>query len=360
MRLRTLMLLVFCAQLAVATAQEFIPLTEEDIARLGIVFAPVSSPDRQSGNRFPATVVNSPESVSEVVMPFLGTLERWYVAPGARVHEGQVLADIRSQEVLELQNQWLTAKAELEQAEFLLSRDRTLLEQGIVSRQRLQETERIATHARIDLNALGGILDRAGFDAETLESLEHNPERLGVFGLNAPRSGYLTARAVTPGQYAEKYQPVATLGGNEQPWLKAAIPVRYVRNIEPGNILNLGGLKETVIVRFRELTVQESTQTVEVLAEFNEPVSYLPGQILNLILPPAASGILIPGNAVVFSGDQTVAHFRTAGGVEARVLDLEPAGSNYVAGPTVHSGEQVVIQGAAVLKGVQLGLGQDE
>jgi hypothetical protein len=70
--------------------------------------------------------------------------------------------------------------------------------------------------------------------------------------------------------------------------------------------------------------------------------------------------MLVPGDAVVHSGDNTVVFVRTVDGVEARVLDLEPAGSNYVAGPQLRVGDQLVIQGASVLKGVQLGLGQDE
>ena len=360
MRFQHLMPWILIALTTAVNAQGFIPLTEQDIARIGLVFAPVGSSDRQSGNRFPATVVNSPESVSEVVMPFQGVLERWFVNPGEYVHGAQVLAEIRSQEVLELQNQWLTAKAELEQAEFLLSRDRALLEQGIVSRQRLQETERIATHARIDLDALSSILDQAGFNAEILEALERNPEGLGLFGLEAPKSGYLTARTTTPGQFVQKYQAIATLGGNEQPWLRIDIPVRYARALEPGVVLSLGGLSETVTVRFRELIVKESTQTVEVLAEFNGPASYLPGQVLNLVVPPADGGALIPGNAVVYTGDQTIVYFRTTGGVEAKVLDLKPAGSNYIAGPEVRIGDTLVIQGAAVLKGIQLGLGQGQ
>jgi len=360
MRLQNLMPWILMVLTTAVNAQEFIPLTDEDIMRIGLVFAPVGSPDRQSGNRFPATVVNSPESVSELAMPFQGVLERWYVSTGEYVHEAEVLAEIRSQEVLELQNQWLTAKAELEQADFLLSRDRTLLEQGIVSRQRLQETERVATHARIDLDALGSILDQAGFDAEALEALERNPEKLGVFGLQAPKAGYLTARSITPGQYAQKYQAIGTLGGSEQPWLRVDIPVRYAIALEPGDILSLAGLSETVTVRFRELTVEEITQTIEVLAEFNTLVSYLPGQVMSLVVPPAEDGALIPGNAVVYSGDQTIVYFRAAGGVEAKILDLEPAGGNFFAGPEVRVGDQVVIQGAAILKGIQLGLGQSE
>ncbi|MCB1670945.1 MAG: efflux RND transporter periplasmic adaptor subunit [Pseudomonadales bacterium] len=341
-------------------AQEFIPLDDNDLARLGLVFAPVTEPDRRSGSRFPATVINSPESASEVAVPYQGTLERWHAAPGDRVMAGQSLATLRSQEVLDLQNLWLTTSAEHEHAGFFLNRDTQLFEKGIISGQRLQETEHELHRMTIELNSLTGALARAGFDVPALEALVENPERLGVYTLRAPVSGILTKRSLMAGQYADKFQVVAALGSGGDPWLRASVPARYASRIEAGQVLSLAGVAETVTVRFREQAVHETTQTLEVLAEFNEPMDYLPGQILSLVIPAAASGVLVPGDAVVHSGEDTIVFVRTSGGVEARILDLEPAGSNYVAGPSLRVGDQLVIQGAAVLKGVQLGLGRDE
>ena len=269
-------------------------------------------------------------------MPFSGTLERWHVMPGEHVYEGLVLADFRSQEVLELQNQWLAAKAELEQAEFLLQRDRTLLDQGIISRQRVQETARIATHARIDLNALGAILNRAGFNADTLEVLEQNTRTTRYVQFELSKNlVFLPHAHLLLDNLPRSTCRLLLLPAMSRPGCGRIIPVRHARSIEPGVILSLGGTREAVTVRFSDLAVRESTQTVEVLAEFNAQVDYLPGQILTLVVQPSGSGVLIPGDAVVFSGDETIVYFRTVGGVEAKVLDLEPAGSNYMAGPEV-------------------------
>ncbi|MEZ5491731.1 MAG: efflux RND transporter periplasmic adaptor subunit [Gammaproteobacteria bacterium] len=345
---------------ALAQAQGFIPLSEEDIARLGIVFAPVTNLDRQSGNRYPATVINSPESASDVVVPFQGTLERWHAVPGETVGIGQLLATLRSQEVVDLQNRWLAAYSEIELAEYMVERNRQLYEKGIVARQRLEEAEHDLSQVRTALNSLTGILARGGHNDQSLARLMDSPEDFGLFTLRAPIGGTLTARSINAGQTAEKYQVVASLGSGAQPWLRARVPARYADRLQPGRVLNLSSVSASVTLRYRDFSVHETTQTIEVLAEFNQPVDYLPGQVLNLILPASEAGMLVPGDAVVHSGDNTVVFVRTVDGVEARVLDLEPAGSNYVAGPQLRVGDQLVIQGASVLKGVQLGLGQDE
>lgn len=360
MRITPLLLLAHWMLGVVAHGQEFIPLTEADIARLGIVFAPLTQLDRQSGNRFPATVINSPESVSEVIAPFQGTVERWHVAPGQTVGAGQLLATLRSQQVLDLQNSWLGSLIEAEHAAFLLERDTQLFEQGIIARQRLQETEHEFEQAQIELNRLTGTLARAGFTEQTLQELADTPAQLGVYGLRAPSGGMLTSRSRVAGQPVEEYQSVATLGGAGQPWLRASVPARYAAELQAGKVLSVAGYPVTVTLRYRDLAVDESSQTVEVLAEFDSSVDFLPGQVLNLVVPPVDAGVLVPGSAVVHSGEDTVVFVRSQEGVEARVVPLEPAGGNYVAGAQLRVGDQVVIQGAAVLKGVQLGLGQDE
>jgi hypothetical protein len=43
--------------------------------------------------------------------------------------------------------------------------------------------------------------------------------------------------------------------------------------------------------------------------------------------------------------------------VESRVLDLQPFGSDYLAIAGIDAGAEVVVRGAALLKGIQLGLG---
>lgn len=344
----------------ISFSQEFIPLAEVDMARLGIVFAPLSSPDRQSGNRFPATVVSSPEQVADIVVPFRGAIVRWHVAPGATVGSDQVLADIHSQEVHQLQKNWLTAWSAVSQAEHEAERDQLLFDKGIIAQRRLAESEHILQQARFELNGFTGILAQAGFDRQSLEELVDRPERMGIYALRSPGHGVLTARHYSVGQHMEKYQVAGSLGTGGQPWLQANIPVRYAGSIDPGRSLGIDGSPASAIVKYRELIVNEASQTITLLAEFNSPVDFIPGMILNLVLPVDENKILVPGDAVVHNGDNTVVYLRTADGVEARTVRLEPAGSNYIAGEELRVGDQVVIQGAAILKGIQLGLGQDE
>lgn len=354
------LLLSFFFANAVVNAQEFIPLDDGDIERLGISFAPVTLVDPQAGSQFPATVVNSPDSVSILTAPYAGTIEQWNAIPGTVVEAGSVLATIRSPEILELQSQWLEAHNELEQAQFAVQRDEELLAEGIVSLQRLQQTRRELRQAELALGAAANSLDRAGIDETGLQQLLSNSESMGIYALRAPVTAVLSHRALVVGEYVAAFNEVASLQGSANPWLSSKIPARLAASLHPGHQLSLSDSGVTMTLRQKDLVIDETTQTVELLAEFNQPVPYLPGQVLSVILSPQSGGVLIPVDAVVHSGEETLVFVAGNQGVEARSLQLVPAGNHYIAQSGISAGDRVVVQGASVLKGIRLGLGSDE
>ncbi len=343
-----------------AHGQELIELSDEDLARLAIIFAPVTEIDRQSGSRFPATVTVSPESASVLLAPYSGTVVRWHESTGAMLDSGAVLATIRSQDVLEIQNQWLDAASQLVQAEFEKTRDEKLFAEGVISQQRLQSSLRQYQQTQSLADVTVARLQQAGFTRSEINSLADTTAGLGRYELRAASTGVLSHRAVDVGQFVEAYAELASMQLSGQAWLKIQLPARIGSSLESGHPLTLAGTGERLILRQKNLEIDETTQTIELLAEFESAVNYLPGRVVTVIVAPAFGGVLVPADAVVHNGNNTVVYVQSGSAIEARILNLEAAGSNYIARAGLSVGEMVVIQGAAVLKGIQLGLGRDE
>jgi hypothetical protein len=110
--------------------------------------------------------------------------------------------------------------------------------------------------------------------------------------------------------------------------------------------------------------IDSSNQTIELFAEFDAVEDggrrFTTGQIISVVLPPSREGVLISDRAVVHSGNVATVYVRGPSGVEARELTLRSVGAQYLAESGIAAGEMVAIQGAAVLKGIQLGLGSVE
>lgn len=349
--------LLLCAPVQ---AQEPVAISAEDIVRMGVVFAAAAPVDTSSGARFPATVVNSPDSAASVTALWSGTLAGWTAIAGAPVSAGSVLATVRSQEVLPVQEDWIAAVTALESADLALRRDDTLFTQGVIAQQRLTQTRLTQQQAAFAERSARALLTQGGFDAARLQSLREQGRGLGEFYLLAQEDGVLTQRLHTTGAWLSAGDVVATLNAGTRRWVSAHIPARAAGGLSIGQRLSIADSGEALTLRQMDQVIDASNQTIELLAEFDNETALATGQIVALVLPPSAPGVLVPDRAVVHSGSSTTVYVRTAAGVEARTLALQPIGADYLALEGIAPGEEIAIQGTAILKGIQLGLGGGE
>lgn len=343
-----------------ASAQEIVPISDEDIGRMGVVFAAVIAVDTSAGARYPATVVNSPDSASSLTAPWAGTVVSWTLIAGQSASAGTVLATLRSQDILPLQNAWISAVSELEGADFELRKDESLFSQGVISQQRLTQTRLLQQQATFAERTARSHLAQGGFNAARLQALRGQGTGLGEYFLVAHEEGVLTQRMHTAGAYVEAGELTATLNAGTRRWVSAHVPARAAAALTIGHALSIAGSGETLTLRQKDFVIDSSNQTIELLAEFDADAAFTTGQILSLVLPPAGQGVLIPDRAVVHSGSDTTVFVRTGNGIEARSLALQSIGADYLATSGIAPGEQIAIQGTAILKGIQLGLGGGE
>jgi len=337
-------------------AQELLPLDAGTEHRLGLVFTRLAAPDQQAGAVVPAQVISSPLQQSSVVALYGGVLESWVVQPGYPVAAGEVLGLLRSPQVLELQQNWLEAHAAEQLASAALQRDQRLLADGVIAASREQQTRREQQAASSRLQALGAQLQQAGFAQSDLTALTRPGAQLGLYRIVAREAGLVAHLQLLPGAAVNSGDALLSIS-SDSVWISAEVPARLATVLAEGQALRVEREAAALILRQRDQSVDAATQTIGILAEFIEPVSLLPGQLVSLVLPATAQGVLVPADAVVRNGSLTSVYVRSAGGVESRVLQLQVLGSDYLATSGVSAGEEVVIRGAALLKGIQLGLG---
>ncbi len=343
-------------------AQESIPLAADDLQRMAIVFAPVQAVANSDGDRVTATVVSPPDAPATLNALFAGQLQSWHVDTGADVSAGQLLATLRSEDLLEAQQIFMDAVIALGHADAAQVRDQRLFDEGIISEQRLQASNRDRQMAAVAESSARRRLSSAGFSNSDLSQLQSGSSTLGQYQLKAPTDGAITQRLVQAGAQVSDGDALLALRSTDQLWVNARVPARIADRLTTGSRLSLANSSATLILRQIDRQIDSTNQTLGILAEFDadNSVSMLPGQLVTLILPPADRGVRVPAEAVVHAGEETTVYVRTTNGAEARVLQLTPSGRHYIATDGLRVGEEVVVQGSAVLKGIQLGLGGTE
>ena len=179
---------------------------------------------------------------------------------------------------------------------------------------------------------------------------------MGTYNIRARQAGKLGHQAVLTGAYVATDELIGTVTDDER-WLKASIPSRLAMGMRQGQRLAVSGYSASLTLMQMDQEIDPRTQTVDILARFDGPVEFMPGQLINLIIPPVENGVVIPSEAVVHSGDETLVYVKAEGGVVSNSLSLTPLGADYLASGGIAAGTEIVVRGAAIVKGIQLGLG---
>ena len=354
-----LLQLILAAQLIVlygtAKGQDIISLTDIDMQRLGLVFAELQSSSGEQGVAVPARIIHAPAADTALRANYSGVLTQWHVNSGEQLVRGARVATIRSQGILVLQQQWLDSVVALQEHQFLVEKDKTLLAEGIISRLRLEQAERAFARAENAEKSARESLIQAGMNEDDLAVLR-TEKAIGLYNIRARQDGVLSHRAVITGEYIEAGTMIGSVAGS-QVWLQAGVPGRLAMGMRQGQLLRVPGTNTSLTLMQKDLEIDPATQTVDIMACFDGVVSFVPGQLVSLIIPPVQTGVLIPAEAVVHSEGAAVVFVRTGSGVEIRPLSLIPLGADYLADSGISAGEQVVVRGAAIVKGIQFGLG---
>lgn len=351
-----LLLCLPCLCLSLTSHAEMIPITGDVIDRFDIGFAVVRASAQGSGTPVPGVVIRSPDAVSRVIPRYDGIITAWHVAPGDSVQAGDPLVTLSSPALLDEMARWITAREANTRARTALDRDRALFDAGVIAQSRLADSESLQRETQQRLAVMTQRLDAAGIDISNLDAAEPP----GSYTLVAPASGRLAHQARLVGERVSMGETLASLNRPDPLWVRAEVPRRLADRLSPQQSLHLRSTGEALTLQRLDGEFDPDSQTIGLLAQFDGESRLRPGAIVSLALPDAAEGIHIPASAVVHTGQSTVVYVRTDAGVEARELALSPNGSDYIANDGIKAGEQIVIQGTAVIKGIQLGLGGED
>jgi len=233
-----------------------------------------------------------------------GYLKRWYFDIGARVKQGQLLAEIDSPEVdqqlLQARSDLETAQANLRQARITADRWEALLESGSVSKQ---ETD-VAVSA---LSAMKATADSSAANVRRLEQLQ------GFERIYAPFDGVITARNTDIGALIDAGSATAGrelfhMAAIQRLRVFVAVPEIYSRAARTGASAALtldeypGREFHGTLVR-NASAIDPASRTLLVEVDVDNPKDeLLPGAyvFVHLKLPRETPSVSVPANVLLF------------------------------------------------------------
>ncbi len=138
-----------------------------------------------------------PGNIISLSFPVSGYLTSAGVLPGTRIRKGQVLATLEDMQLIQLQQDYLTAKEKLQLAESEFSRQRELNQSKASSDKMLQQAKTEMETQRILTYALAKKLELIGISPATLRA--DNISR--SVSIKSPINGFVSAVNVNTGKY---------------------------------------------------------------------------------------------------------------------------------------------------------------
>jgi cobalt-zinc-cadmium efflux system membrane fusion protein len=226
------------APAAAAVRSSEIPMTEVQLAALGVrVAAPL--PAAEAGTlRFPARVMVPPTAERAVVAPLAGTVEQLLVSAGDTVRVGQPLAMLFSAELSTLKAGYVQMQAAERLARADLDRDTALHADGIIAARRMEETRGRHQVAAAQLDETRQRLRLAGVgDAEL--SGKAGAAMSAAMTLRAPQDGVVLAQAAQVGERVEAGTLLFRVAKLDRLWLDVQVPVEAAARLKAGDTLRL-------------------------------------------------------------------------------------------------------------------------
>jgi len=182
---------------AIAVESNLIQLTKEQVALAQLVTAPIQLGKMKGMAHLNGLVDVPPTGIASVSIPMGGYVQDINLIPGTYVKKGQVLATVKDPTYVQLQENYLAAKAKLLYLQQDIDRQKTLLTQEAVSKKAYQQLQADFATNQIQVKALSEQLKLINIQPDNLTT----EKMTSLVQLIAPISGYITKVNINRGKY---------------------------------------------------------------------------------------------------------------------------------------------------------------
>lgn len=269
------------------------------------------------------------QSRKTIPAKFNGRIEKLFIdKTGDHVSKGQALFEIYSPDLVQAQNDYLVA-----------------LNNSANDKNALAE----ASKKKLEL---------FGLTSEQIEMLKNSGEIKLTLKYFSPVSGTVIEKKVQEGMYVNEGSPIYEIADLSTLWNIAEVNESELSMIKVGNKVKLKlkayqGEQFTGRVTFIYPVINPQTRTVKVRSEFSSQNSKLKPQMYGetIFSYDAGKGLLVPADAVIFSGDRNVVWIKTSEKMfEARNVQLGlKFGDKYQVLSGLNEGDEVAASGGFLI-----------
>ncbi len=245
-----------------------------------------------------------PQKLAEVSVFIGGVVKEINVTEGDKVHKGQILATLEHPDYINLQENYIKSRDNLNYLTQEYERQKELMAENVGIKKNFQQTEASYKSEQARVSSLRSQLEILSLPIKSLEEGHISP----FVCLKSPIDGYVSKILVNIGTFAEPAKPAFEVVDNSHIHADLMVYEKDFMNIKKGQevvftLPNQEGKKYTGIVFAVGKTFDQQTRSLAVHAEIinhEERSGLVPGIYINAyILTGTAKAETLPESAVV-------------------------------------------------------------
>jgi multidrug efflux pump subunit AcrA (membrane-fusion protein) len=312
------------AETAAVATEIMIPMDDRSARTAGISTIRVAADRGRSELSFPGTVIIPQQQIRIVAAPAGGIVETLLVGQDETVTAGQVVALVRSPEIVEAQRNYLAALSDDALASDKLRRAQLLFEGKATPERELRIAETEASIARSKLEERAQLLLLFGMNKDEFETLQSTRVIASMLTLRSPIDGTVVTRHVGVGEQIKAAASIFTLGVLAPLRINIQVPAQRLSSIAEDAAVSVPAYRvQGKIIRIGR-TVDPVTQSAIAVAEIDPAGRLRPGLAVTAVISveqaPATDGGTVwsvPLTSVVRHRDQSWVFLRVSGGFRA-------------------------------------------
>ncbi|WPR74993.1 efflux RND transporter periplasmic adaptor subunit [Algoriphagus sp. NG3] len=288
------------------------------------------------------SVETNPDHVLSFIPLVSGIITNTYFSIGDEVKKGQILAELKSTELISMQSEQKSLNSQLKVASKRLESAKSMYESGISSEKDLLE-------AQSELDILNTELERV---TNNLNLFSPSEER-GVFQIKSPVSGIITDKHIAGGtQISSEGDPLFTISNLEEIWIMANVYASDVSHIEKGMQAEIRTHSYKDLVLNGEISVisqvlDTESKVLKARIELkNTDLKLKPGMLVDVHLSVGSTGtaLAVPMDNLIFDSNRYFALvYRNDCSIEVRTIDfLSKHGRIAYVKSGLNEGEQIL------------------
>lgn len=346
-------------QTAAADSSNVVSIDESRLKLLDIQTCKVSISDVKSTISAPGKVVILSQYQSSVTPRINGTVEKIFVLEGQKIEKGQLLLSISSNEFIQLQENYLSTKSELEFLKTDYERQQKLRNENVVGEKDFQQVKSKYEITRARMRAAEANLKMLHVDIPKLESGAAISPYLEI---HSPISGYLLTLPSTIGMSATATTELAHIISLDKLHADIFVYEKDIDQVFEGQEVVIDFVNQSLpqtkgTVEFIGRGIDPVKRTIVIHAVFNSPKgNILPDMTLKATFKGSSSQQLtVPASAILREGDEQYVYTKGPNNRFEKVT-IVPLGNNEdyaVIAPqeTLKEGTEVVCKGSILIDG---------